>query len=234
MNRSFLVPVVRFLLRLLAAVSLNSWGRSLLCALLRWRECRRGRAFACEPYEPRLWSEAYTVAFLGLSTANLALFAPHVRDCPGHSRWLAGALLVGLPIYRIAEIFKTTGSIIFLDRERRFAPEIGPDVGSYYTLVGNLNSWLIMIALKWLDMLLCFSVLVLWLGVGWKPPIREPLDAFYLTVVTMATLGYGDILPVTPAARRLVIAKMFGFVAYFLLVMPVVVSTFRTREIRRP
>ena len=34
-----------------------------------------------------------------------------------------------------------------------------------------------------------------------KPPVQNWTDAFYYTIVTLSTVGYGDIVPATPAAR---------------------------------
>jgi len=39
------------------------------------------------------------------------------------------------------------------------------------------------------------------LGMGYNPPIKNLLTAFYYAVVTMSTVGYGDIIPVTDDAR---------------------------------
>ena len=39
------------------------------------------------------------------------------------------------------------------------------------------------------------------LGMGFNPPIKNLLTSFYYAVVTMSTVGYGDIVPVTDDAR---------------------------------
>jgi len=43
-------------------------------------------------------------------------------------------------------------------------------------------------------------------GKGFRPEINDLVAAFYFTIVTLATVGYGDIVPVTPATRLFVIS----------------------------
>ncbi|OFC29804.1 voltage-gated potassium channel protein [Acidithiobacillus caldus] len=44
------------------------------------------------------------------------------------------------------------------------------------------------------------------LGADFKPPIHSLLTALYYSVVTMSTVGYGDIVPITPEARIFVVS----------------------------
>lgn len=43
------------------------------------------------------------------------------------------------------------------------------------------------------------------LGAGFRPAIHDFGTAFYFTIVTLSTVGYGDIVPVTPEARWFVV-----------------------------
>lgn len=50
--------------------------------------------------------------------------------------------------------------------------------------------------------LLVYAVFgVLYLGNEFNPPINDPVTAFYFSIVSMSTVGYGDITPHTGAAR---------------------------------
>ncbi|CAM5182971.1 Voltage-gated potassium channel OS=Castellaniella defragrans OX=75697 GN=HNR28_000760 PE=4 SV=1 [Castellaniella defragrans] len=50
--------------------------------------------------------------------------------------------------------------------------------------------------------LLVYSVFgTLYLGDEFNPPIQDPITAFYFSIVSMSTVGYGDITPHTAAAR---------------------------------
>lgn len=49
------------------------------------------------------------------------------------------------------------------------------------------------------------------LGRGFRPEIPDLSTAFYFTIVTLSTVGYGDIVPVTPEARWFVVSVLvFG------------------------
>lgn len=67
-------------------------------------------------------------------------------------------------------------------------------------------------SLLWRLVWVCAILLLAW-GMLWierdglKDASREsmgPLDVLYFTVVTITTLGYGDVVPATPAARGMV------------------------------
>jgi hypothetical protein len=54
--------------------------------------------------------------------------------------------------------------------------------------------------------------------------VREPKEAVYFSIVTMSTLGYGDCLPATETAKRLVAWEIAsGFLMVF-VVFPLMVS----------
>lgn len=53
------------------------------------------------------------------------------------------------------------------------------------------------------------------LGAHFRPPITNVIDATYFAVVTMSTVGYGDIIPQTPVARMFAISLIvFGLVVF--------------------
>ncbi len=72
----------------------------------------------------------------------------------------------------------------------------------------------------WLPVLVFMSVVVFataYLALAQRPGefsgLRTRVDALYFTVVTMATVGYGDIVPVGQSARLLVVAQIvYGIV----------------------
>jgi voltage-gated potassium channel len=55
----------------------------------------------------------------------------------------------------------------------------------------------------------------LYLGAQFSPPIKDLVTGFYYSVVTMSTVGYGDITPKTVEARLFAVSVMFLGLAVF-------------------
>ena len=65
-------------------------------------------------------------------------------------------------------------------------------------------------------MLLIYSVFgSLYLGAEFNPPIKDLVTAFYFAVVTMGTVGYGDIIPKSPEARLFVVSVIILGITVF-------------------
>jgi len=54
-----------------------------------------------------------------------------------------------------------------------------------------------------------------YLGAGFKPPITDLVTALYYAMVTMSTVGYGDIVPEAPETRLFTISVIVLGVAVF-------------------
>lgn len=79
-----------------------------------------------------------------------------------------------------------------------------------------------------------YSVLgAIYLGEHFLPEITDPLQALYFSIVSMATVGYGDIVPITTVARAFSISIIVFGVAIFTtsVVYLVGVAATDTREI---
>lgn len=72
------------------------------------------------------------------------------------------------------------------------------------------------IALFSIVVLAAYSVLgTLYLGDHYKPKIDDPFTALYFSMISMATVGYGDIVPVTVEARMFTISiVVFGITIF--------------------
>jgi voltage-gated potassium channel len=75
------------------------------------------------------------------------------------------------------------------------------------------SSMYAIISVSWL---LFYSVSgTLYLGNSFHPPIEDPVAALYFSVITMATVGYGDIIPTNPTSRLFVISIVIFGVTVF-------------------
>ncbi|MDE1768073.1 MAG: NAD-binding protein [Candidatus Micrarchaeota archaeon] len=66
---------------------------------------------------------------------------------------------------------------------------------------------------------------------GFNVRINSILDAAYFTIVTMSTIGYGDIYPVTPTAKVFVIVLVIGGLGIFLGSVAAITGEFMNRRI---
>lgn len=80
-------------------------------------------------------------------------------------------------------------------------------------------------ALLGVGSLLIYGVLgSLWFGSGYAPPIRNLHTAFYYTVETMSTVGYGDIVPRTLEARMFTVSMIVLGITVFATTLSVVIG----------
>jgi voltage-gated potassium channel len=75
------------------------------------------------------------------------------------------------------------------------------------------SSMYTIVSVSWLVFYAVFGAL--YLGDQFKPPIEDPVSALYFSVITMATVGYGDILPIEPSSRLFVISIVIFGVTVF-------------------
>jgi voltage-gated potassium channel len=64
----------------------------------------------------------------------------------------------------------------------------------------------------------------LWFGAGYAPSIRSLHTAFYYTVETMSTVGYGDIVPRTLEARMFTVSMIVLGITVFATTLSVVIG----------
>lgn len=145
-----------------------------------------------------LISEFYVVTWF---VALLGLLVFHNAVAP----WLAIALVC----YRLVDGLNYRFCIIFVDRYKQ-----GWGLRS-------LNRSLILLFLNYLEIVLGFAVLYLVtesVGDG-TVPISGRLDGLYFSVVTITTLGYGDMMPLGATGKTLaMIETIMGFVLVVLVI----------------
>ena len=72
-----------------------------------------------------------------------------------------------------------------------------------------------------------------YLGADFKPHIADLVTAFYFSMVTMSTVGYGDISPQTTEARLFVVSMIVLGVAVFATSLTAVIAPLITRSLQR-
>ena len=65
--------------------------------------------------------------------------------------------------------------------------------------------------LMWIAVLLLVGTIFYTKVEGWSP-----LDSFYFTVVTLATVGYGDFAPTTPESKIFTVVYIFLGMSFFI------------------
>jgi voltage-gated potassium channel len=89
-------------------------------------------------------------------------------------------------------------------------------------------------ALLGIGSLLAYGVLgSLWFGAGFDPPIRDLSAAFYFSIVTMSTVGYGDIVPHSVEARMFTISLIVLGITVFATTLSVVIGPLVGGSIKR-
>ena len=82
--------------------------------------------------------------------------------------------------------------------------------------------------------LLAYGVLgSLWFGAGFDPPIRDLSDAFYFSIVTMSTVGYGDIVPHSVEALMFTVSLIVLGITVFATTLSVVIGPLVGGSIKR-
>ena len=71
------------------------------------------------------------------------------------------------------------------------------------------------------------------LGDGFHPKIHELASAFYFTIITLATVGYGDIVPVTYETRLFVVSMVIVGLSVFVTAFASVLGPALSAEINR-
>ncbi len=71
------------------------------------------------------------------------------------------------------------------------------------------------------------------LGANFKPKIHDLISAFYFTVITLSTVGYGDIVPATPEARLFAISLLVVGLSVFATVIISALGPVISQEMNR-
>jgi voltage-gated potassium channel len=139
------------------------------------------------------------------------------------NHWIDAVALVPLPLFRGLRVFRL---LRLLRLVRAFA-------GIYRALVHveefASHRQLVWLVVTWLGVAVICSSLLYLAEVGANPLINEPFDAAWWGVVTLTTVGYGDIFPVTQEGRIAAGALMFLGITLFAAITGTITSRFVLR-----
>lgn len=204
-GRSILVPCVKWIIGGIRHLSVYY--------VVEYLNKRKWRHFEKIPF---WFPEVYVLGWSVLIFAALALI-------PQSSNLLV--VLVALSTYRLLDIALALCKIIFIEREKR------EDEYGHYVVARNVSRWVILTFINIFEIIQCFAVLYLFWGHGFSKEITDPLSAFYHSIMTMTTLGYGHYCAESGMAKILVICQLIYFLMFILLVVPTVFSTVRAKEL---
>jgi len=184
--------------------------------------------------------EIYNLVWLAV-LAGWLLFGSLVVSHAGWAVWigvaLAGARLIGLLMVH--------AEIVFLESD--CAEDDAKNDG--VITVRHAQRWLLFVLLDFVEVAMCYAILYLSiesLCAAVPPPftlhlatpasitavldsIAAGANAFYFSIATIVTLGYGDFAPLTPLARAVVSSEvlygLFFLVVIFIVVMPSIRTT---------
>lgn len=147
-------------------------------------------------------------------------------------RFSLGIILIGLGISliyrsRIAWLFSIFILLLLIMLDISMGPKyFWHGLFSTLLLILLMRAWHVfsnhsttntgVIALFSIVVLAAYSVLgTLYLGDHYQPPINDPFTALYFSMISMSTVGYGDIVPVTIESRMFTISiVVFGITIF--------------------
>jgi len=177
---------------------------------------------------PHYWKmEAWHVGSLLVYAAVLFFWAPTVKD--SLCAWWLPFLIACYGLYDVT--IGIMDVVVALGRNK-------DDVGGFFS-IRNRARWVILTFLGTIQVPLCFAIIILLWGQAFSPPgtepslhnsIADPGTAFYYSLVTFTTLGYGDFAPNQAAGKRIIVVELIFFLFVVGVRLPLAVSVMRVKE----
>ncbi len=144
----------------------------------------------------RLFNDVYSLILLAMATLTF---------CLSTSRSSSSELALVLVMWRIAEIALSQLSVL-LQTDTNVSKERRPRSG-------DARRWLLVALFQYSEVVIWFAFLYMtstaaFSNTNESVPITSRVGALYFSLVTMVTLGYGDIHPITTTGAALVLVQL--------------------------
>lgn len=174
--------------------------------IMAYHEKRRNLVMAIENRKifKIIFSKKIKFIFSPMSIIDLLAILPYYRPL----RILRIFLLFRL--FKLVRYANVINSLFVVFKEKRF-------------------ELLILIILSFFVILIASTVMYIIEGLGDNPNLYTFFDAVYWAVVTMATVGYGDMVPTTPIGKAVAMILMAGGLMVVVLATSIITSAFAER-----
>jgi voltage-gated potassium channel len=159
-----------------------------------------------------------TAIFIAEFTTRLA--ASYDRRAYWRGHWIdVFALVPGFRSFRLLRLLR-------LLRLVRFFAGVYRAMGQFERVARNRG--VLLLFMVWLGVVVITSLAFFAAEFGQNPNVRDPLDAMWWGVVTLTTVGYGDVLPMTPEGRIAAIVLMVLGIGLFSAITATITSSLLT------
>ena len=125
--------------------------------------------------------------------------------------------------------------------------EVGLATILYFYIVVLLTKNLLSIKVVTVDLIYCAISIYLLIGIGWSgictivegispgsfSITSETGDFLYFSFVTLTTVGFGDVLPLSPLSKRLVVLEAAAGSIYMAVIVAMIVGRYMSMQLKQ-
>jgi hypothetical protein len=107
--------------------------------------------------------------------------------------WFTAVLLISVAVYPLYDYVTAFGWLVYLLAALRILEIIVRTTTVDFTNVISRKRSLVLVAINYIELMLWFGLIYALNYKGLHPPGTQPVTAFYFSIITQLTIGYGDI-----------------------------------------